>query len=124
MALVTLEDGRRQLRIPASGSPPTSEHDADIEAAIATAEEVVLDLVNQRRSDGEAWALEVASWDINGSPAVAPPKRVTQAVLMLTGYYFRYRGDDLANEQPTPEYGEVMRAVTNLLYRLRDPALA
>lgn len=121
MALVTLEDGRRHLRMPASGSPPTSEHDADIAAALAVAEEVVLDLVKQRRSEAEAWATEVTSWDINGS---APPKRVTQAVLMLTGYYFRYRGDDLANEQPTQEYGEIMRAVTNLLYRLRDPALA
>jgi len=118
MALVTLEEARRQVRV------LIGEHDEDLQHFMRTAEEIVIDLVKQRRVDGEAWAAEVASWDINASPPVAPPFRVVQAVLMLTGYYFRYRGDDLANEQPKQEYGEVMRAVTNLLYRLRDPALA
>jgi hypothetical protein len=124
MALVTLEQARRHLKIPASGSPPTSEHDAEIAEKLMHAEALVRDWVGQRRMDGAAWADEVASWDVEASPPVVPPDQVVSAVLVQLGDLWRYRGDDLENERPTPELGALPRGVTALLYRLRDPSLS
>jgi hypothetical protein len=124
MALVTLEQARRHLKIPASGSPPTSEHDAEIHDLLTRAEELVIDWVGQRRMDGAAWAAECATWDIDASPPLPPPKRVEQAVLVQLGELWRFRGDDFETERPKPELGELARGVTALLYRLRDPSLS
>jgi hypothetical protein len=124
MALVTLDQARRHLKIPTSGSPATSEHDAEIAEKLTQAEAVVREWVGQRRMDGAAWAAEVAAWDLDASPPVLPPDQVVSAVLLQLGDLWRYRGDDLETERPTRELGELARGVTALLYRLRDPSLS
>jgi hypothetical protein len=125
MALVTLDQARRHLRIPATGAPPTSADDAEIADLQASAEALVLSYVQQRIGpDGEAWAAEVVTWDVTAVPPVAPPPQVAAAVLGLLGYLWRFRGDDLENERPALELGELPHYVTALLYQLRDPAVA
>jgi len=125
MALVTLDQARRHLRIPTTGDPATSSDDAEIADLQASAEALVRSYVQQRiGADGDAWAAEVATWDVLAVPPVAPPPQVAAAVLGLLGYLWRFRGDDLENERPALELGDLPRYVTALLYQLRDPAVA
>src|SRR4029450_14105375 len=95
MALGTPDQARPHLKIPASGSPPTSEHDAEIQDLLTRAEELVIDWVGQRRMDGAAWAAECATWDIDASPPLPPPKRGEQAGLGQLGELGRVGGGEL-----------------------------
>jgi hypothetical protein len=49
---------------------------------------------------------------------------VDAAVLLQLGELWRYRGDDLANASAATTPGDLHPTITNLLRRLRDPALA
>lgn len=120
MALVTLEQALAHLKL--TGMEPNP---ADLSDKIAVAEEVVRGYVAQQLGDGStAWVATVTAWDLDADPPVLPPKRVQQAVLIMLGYFDRYRGDDLANEKPALQLGELPYEVTMLLYPLRDPAVA
>jgi hypothetical protein len=122
MALITLQQAKDHLKIT---TPPGDVEDPDLILKIAVAEELVRDYVAQRRDDpADAWASTVAAWDVDADPPVLPPFRVQAAVLLQLGDLWRYRGDDLATDQPTRASGELAQGVTALLYRLRDPAVA
>jgi hypothetical protein len=126
MALVTMDQARRHLNIPASGAPPVSEHDTDIAEKQEEAEALILGYVRRRMGAdaSAAWLAEVATWDVTAVPAVTPPAQVRAAVLRMLGDLWRYRGDDLENERPPIEPGELPRHVTTLLDQLCDPAFA
>jgi hypothetical protein len=81
---------------------------------------IVADYVNQRRSDGDAWAAEIDAWTEDTAP-----KQVLAAILRMTAHLYRFRGDDdSSSSQTTSGLGELPRDVTALLYGLRDPSLA
>ena len=121
-ALVTLQAAKDHLRL----SMPLGDPDEpDLQAKLDAADALVRDYVAQRRCDPDGtWAATVASWDVTATPPVPPPPHVLNATLIVLGDLWRYRGDDLANEAPPRELGELPRAAMALLYRLRDPAVA
>jgi hypothetical protein len=101
MRLVTLADGRSHLRAPET-------EDAQILDKIEAAEAIVLDYLKDPHTE---WS----------SPEATPPL-VKIAVLVLLAELYRFRGDDEAGQQQTT--GDLSPFVTNLLRRLRDPAVA
>jgi hypothetical protein len=104
MARVSLQQAADHLRIPAylPGSPQTA--DPDLVLKLAQAEAVILDYLKDDAPDH--------------SPLI------TAAILLQLGELWRFRGDDLENLQIAHTAGDLSPVVTNVLRRLRDPALA
>lgn len=112
-SLVTLAQAKAHLKL-----PTVTTDDRDLQAKLDAAHEIVGDYIKQRRDDddGVTWAETVDAWDADSAP-----KRVLQAVLLQFADLYRFRGDD---EGAKRGQGELSAAVTALLYRLRDPAVA
>jgi hypothetical protein len=120
MRLITRELAEAHLRITA----PSAYEEIDLLAKIAQAEDLVLDYVNQRRSDADLWLAEVEAWDVTDTAALPPPQ-VQAAVLVQLGELYRFRGDDLEADQPVRDLGSVLHPLAAAyLYRHRDPAIA
>ena len=125
MAIVTLDEAKRHLRLPpTTGSPagsPLADDELDLQAKIDAAEALVLDYVAQRRTDvaSPLWVDQVLAWDATTVPPV-----VKAAVLIQVGELYRFRGDDVAAETPGRAPGTLAPFVVALLHRYRDPALA
>lgn len=112
--LVTVEDLRRQLRLPPMAA--SSDEDADLQMKLYAATGLVLNYI--ARPTDEAWTAEVAAWTIDSVPRV-----VQQAILVQATELFRFRGDD-ADSTPTPNHGFLSPLVTALLHHYRDMTLA
>jgi hypothetical protein len=97
MAIVSLTDAKTHLHITSSAN------DADVTAKLAAAEAIILDYLKGR--------------SIAGSTGV-----VKAAILLQLGELYQFRGDDV--QAPEQTSGDLSPVVTNLLRRLRDPALA
>jgi hypothetical protein len=122
--LITYAQAQGHLRLSVASTSPPSAEEVDLRLKIDQAEELVLDYVNQRRSDGDLWAATVDAWDVT-SEAYPPPARVSAAVLVQLGELWRFRGDDLDSEEPTRAVGGVLHPrAAAYLYRFRDPAIA
>lgn len=93
--------------------------DDDLQLKLDMATVVVLDFVDQRVSDAEAWAATVAAWTEDTVPA-----QVQAAILNQAAYLYRFRGDDPSQDEPKRENGYLPPSVTMWLTRLKDPALA
>ncbi len=112
--LVTFETAKKHLEFTG-----TSHEDEAIASKLAIAQNIVLDYIKQRRSDGDAWAVEVDAW----TDETVPP-RVAGAILEQLSELVRFRGDDAPGDAPKWEQGYLSPNIVRLLYRLRDPAIA
>lgn len=113
--LISLDVLKGHLRLP----PDYKSEDDDLQLKLDMATVVVLDFVNQRVSDAEAWALTVAGWTED-----TVPLQVQAAILNQAAYLYRFRGDDPSQDEPKREEGYLPPSVTMWLTRLKDPALA
>jgi hypothetical protein len=107
MALVTVAQAVSHLRLPiVLGTDPIDPRETDLRMKLAAAEAVVFDYLK--------------TYDI-----AEDRKPVVQAAILLQlGELWRFRGDDQAGDGPATTAGDLSPVVTNLLRRLRDPALA
>lgn len=124
MRLVTLEMAKAHLRLGTADLPEDTE--SDLRAKIDQAEALVLDYVDQRLDEASAWSAEVASWNAedSGSPTYTVPPQVQAAVLIMLTELWRFRGDDIDDDEPRRGMGELHPKAVAYLYRFRDPALA
>ncbi len=99
--LVTLADAKAHLRV------LDSAHDAEIQAKLSQASDVIRDYLKDRND---------LSWDETSAPLP-----VQAATLVLLANFYEHRGDDLA---PDDYDAAAWGAVERLLVRFRDPALA
>jgi hypothetical protein len=113
--LIPLDMLKGHLRLPLDY---TAEDD-DLQVKLDQATVLVLDFVNQRVSDPEAWAETVAAWTEDTVPA-----QVQAAILNQAAYLRRFRGDDPSQDEPRGPEGYLPKNVTMWLTRLKDPALA
>jgi len=113
--LIALDTLKGHLRLPLDY---TAEDD-DLQLKLDIATVMVLNFVNQRVSDAEAWALTVAGWTEDTVPA-----EVQAAILNQAAYLYRFRGDDTSQDEPKRPEGYLPMSVTMWLTRLKDPALA
>lgn len=123
--LVTLEQAKRHLRLPAVNTP---DQDVDLLDKIATATALVLDYVAQRRTDTDSptWTDTVTGW----TEATVPPI-IRAAILVETAHLYRFRGDDDVNERDLayhahlpPHLLTLTAPAAALLHRYRDPAVS
>jgi len=122
--LVTRELAEGHLKVSIPSSSPPSAAEIDLLAKIEQAEALVLDFVNQRRSDGDLWAATVDAWDVT-SEDYPPPPQVQAAVLVQLKELDRFRGDDVESVEPARAVGAVLHPrAAGYLYRFRDPAIA
>jgi hypothetical protein len=102
MALVTLEQAKRQVLIPTASTA----RDAEVQEVVDRASAVIVDYLKAKADP--AWTPETA------------PLVVQQATLLLVGYYWVHRGDDW--DQATDD--ELWAGLERLLARHRVPSLA
>jgi hypothetical protein len=115
--LVTLAAAKAHLNLFDAVSSPLSVRDQDLQDKLDQATELIVDYLTQYDT---TWAATVASWDVTTAPLV-----VRAAILRQTAELYRFRGDDPENDGPAyEEGGGLAPCVTQLLKRLRDPALA
>lgn len=109
MALpVTLDQAKAHVRF------DDSEDDADLSLKLMSAQSSVLAYLKVASTE----ALSI------GSPPLYPPGAegaITAATLLLVGYLYRQRDEDVNHEW---EQGFLPRPVTALLYPFRDPSCA
>ena len=101
MAIVTLSQAKSHLR------EDSNDRDADITLKLAAAEAAVREYITEDEDD----------WGTAG-----PPATVQAAVLLMLGDLDANRGDQEQAQGPADGY--LPKAVTNLLYRHRDPSMA
>lgn len=110
MALVTLQAAIDHLKIPmVPDASPVDPRQADLEAKLAEAEAVILGYC------------EIADPDTLAGVELAT---VQAAIKLQCGALFRFRGDDAEGAAPPETEGYLSPTITNLLRRLRPPALA
>jgi hypothetical protein len=115
--LVTLEQAKAELNLPEATSSPLSRRDQNLQDKIDQATELILDYLTQFDPTFDATK---AGWDAQTVPLV-----VKAAILRQTAELYRFRGDDPKDDSaPYEEGGGLAPCVTQLLKRLRDPALA
>lgn len=113
MMLVTLADGKKQLRI---------DHDDDddfVTLQIHAASGMVMNYLKDEGSDSFTDSAGELTLDSNSEP-VGVPYEVQAATLMMLGYLYRNRDNDMDGEY---EMGYLPRPVMAMLYPLRDPEL-
>jgi hypothetical protein len=93
---------KRHLQIPQTDTDPDG--DADLTAKLAQAEAIILDYLKA---------------DTRPDSAI-----VDACVLLQVGELWRFRGDDPNSDAGPSTPGDLTPTITNLLRRLRDPALA
>lgn len=100
--VVTLQDAKDHLRITTPAGDPG---DADLQQKTDAAEAIIQDY------------LKVDALD--------PTDQVVKAAILLElGELYRFRGDDIETLPRAPADGYLTPAITSLLHRKRDPALA
>jgi hypothetical protein len=116
MALVTLNQAKRQLRIaiPENYEDEIEDENADVQDKIDQASEIVLDFIKQRDSD---WT------DPDGDNA-APALIQAAVLLILTALYDDRSGPTVGELLTSPNGSTAAGSVAALLWRYRDPALA
>jgi len=103
---VDLAAVKRHLQIPATDTDPDG--DADLTLKLAQAEAIILDYIKATANP----------------PTGAAATIVDAAVLLQVGELWRFRGDDPNSDAGPSTPGDLTPTITNLLRRLRDPALA
>ncbi len=111
-SLVTLRQGKRHLQIWTEESSPLDPQDEDIAMKLDQAEDIILDYLKVQGISPPMWTF-----------ADVPPL-VQAAILLQLAELFRFRGDDTGSTAPVFEEGQLSPAITNILRRYRDPALA
>jgi hypothetical protein len=94
---------KRHLQLDAT-DPGDADTDADLSAKLAQAEAIILDYLKA---------------DTRPDNAI-----VDACVLLQVGELWRFRGDDPNADSAPSTSGDLHPTITNLLRRLRDPALA
>lgn len=123
--IVTLDDLRAHLGIPAiptpgSPSPGSPEDDRDLQLKIDAATQLVCEYISDRHPADPDWISTIESWS-TGSPSAPPNVRL--AVLEQAGDFYRYRGDDAADDRPRV-MDTLTPAVANLLTRYHNQSFA
>lgn len=121
--IATIEQLREHLKLPAPvGSPPVD--DPDLQMKLDTATELVCEYIADKHPADPSWIAEIESWDANGSPGQAAPKVVVLAVLIQAGDFYRFRGDDAADDRPKRDPGYLVPSVEMLLSKYKNRAFA
>lgn len=105
MARVTLAQAAAHLRQPellGTGTP--ADVNPDLALKLAQAESIILDYLKDLAPD--------------------PSPIINAAILLQLAELWRFRGDDLDGLRQPQTSGDLSPTITNLLRRLRDPALA
>lgn len=113
MMLVSLEQGKRHLRVILDDP----DENADIELKIKGASQAVLDYLKSRADEFLDSAGEVEV-DSENEP-VGIPENVQAATLLMLGYLYKDRDN---NADSAYQQGYLPAPVTALLYPRRDPA--
>lgn len=108
-ALCTLEQAKKHLRL------TSSQEDDDLRMKLTQAQAIVIDYLDDSRSD--AWAAEMLAWTEE-----TVPEFVRAAILLQCAELTRFRGDD--EDIPTREPGCLSPAVEAYLRRVRMPVIA
>ena len=113
--LVSLDQLKAHINVSSSAN------DDDLQVKLETAQELVIDYINQRLSAAEAlvWEAEIAAWTDETAP-----KRVRAAILQMGAWLYQHRGDEHPSDSPKLEPGDLPPEVKMYLWRLRDPAIA
>ena len=108
MPIVTSQQAIDHLKLPIvlGASDP---QEADVVAKLAAAEAIILDYLK---------VTDVAIWS---DPQLA---LLSAAILLQFGELWRYRGDDPESDAAPTTAGDLSPTITNLLRRMRHPALA
>lgn len=101
MARVTLQQAKDHLLIT---TPPGDPGDVFLQQQLDMAEVIILDYLK--------------------CPAPDPSLVINAAILLQLGELWRFRGDDVKDQGPNYTDGYLSPVITNLLRRLRDPAIA
>jgi len=104
--LVTIDEAAWQVAEVLSASLPQADRDA-LERAIVVASGDVLDYLSDRADP--AWTPDTV------------PEPIKHATLLVVGFYWRNRGDDLGDKGRPADALEA--ALGNLLMRRRDPVV-
>jgi hypothetical protein len=113
--LVSLDQLKAHLNLASSAN------DDDLQAKLETAQEFVIDYINQQLSAAEAlvWETEIAAWTDESCP-----KRVRGAILQMATWLYKHRGDEHPSDSPKLEAGDLPPEVKLYLTRLRTPSIA
>jgi len=117
MNLVTVAQANDQLRLDLQsdgGSPEDFSADPrtpEVERKIAEATDIVLNYISSYVQR------EQPTWD----ESTVPPL-IRAAVLMILSWLWEHRGDDDTDQSPADGY--LIKPVTALLHRYRDPTMA
>lgn len=107
--LVTLQQAADHLGLTdVFGASPASQLERTLQLKLDTAEAIVLDYLKTR----DTWPNQ------DGSPLIQA------AILLQCAELWRFRGDDTDGNSGPQTDGYLSPAVTNILRRFRDPALA
>lgn len=110
MKLVTTEQAARHLRMDDLDDPGIS---ADLEDKILMVSHLVVDYLKYPFDVVEPW------FDLDGEPVAVPP-----LIQLATLIWLAYIDENRAGGDERLELGEVPRSVSNLLWRVREPAYA
>lgn len=111
MALITLAVAKQQLRITTANTSPLSDEDLLIERKTEQASDIILNYLK----------IPVTSPPLYDETTA--PARIQSAVMLMLGHLWEHRGDDVAITNRAPDVA-IWEAITLLLARDRDPALA
>lgn len=113
MSMVTLRQAKLHLQILTPETSPLSAQDEDIALKLEAAEDIIIDYL-KRGSESPAWTED----DV--------PPLVRAAILLQLGELAGFRGDDAGSSSSAPVYedGQLSPAITAILRRYRNPALA
>jgi hypothetical protein len=110
--IITLHQAKMAAGITHAGN------DEDLLLRLEIATEWVLDYVNNRLEDSEAWTETVVGWTEDTAPRV-----VKGAILHTFVYLARFRGDDPEKDLPVMDNG-LPGIARHMLDRWRDPTVA
>lgn len=110
--LVTLEQAKKQLRLPVDES---YEDDA-INQKIGAAQRIVIDYISDDTDTD--WTATIAAWTDD-----TVPEDVEEAILLMLTFLYHFRGDD-PEAWSHLEHGRVPLEVKMCLVRRRTPVIA
>lgn len=110
---ITFDQALAHLRLTIVPTSPPSPDEADLRLKMLQAEEIILDYLKLPASSPLPWSDDT---DV--------PPLVQAAMLLQLGELYRFRGDDVSNDGPWHDDGQLSPQITNILRRFRDPALA
>lgn len=117
--LVTTTQARAHLKL------SSTDDETDLQLKIDAATQLVCEYIADRQPADDDWIDTIEAWN-TGSPAVATPPVVVNAVLLQVAELYRFRGDDADDQAPAlqSDKGFLSPMVARMLSRYRSPVLS